>query len=352
MPFKNRNGSPYQPNTIHSMLEELVEEVQTQPTPPPKVSSPPRANATFVMLARNSELKYVIETLKGIEDRFNRQFHYSYVFLNEEPFTEHFKRWTQEIISGPAYYGLIPYEHWYQPDHIDETKAAAMRRIMQANDVIYGESVPYRNMCRFNSGFFYRHPLLQQFKYYWRIEPGVTFFCDVNSDPFMFMQENNKTYGFTISLYEFDKTIPSLWTVTKEFMRRHPEHLVEGNALRFLSDDDGESYNLCHFWSNFEIADMDLWRSKAYSDYFDFLDEQGGFYYERWGDAPVHSIGAALFSKKEQIHFFREIGYRHNPFQHCPQGSAHSNGKCWCEEGDNFDYDGYSCTYRYERLFL
>jgi hypothetical protein len=33
-------------------------------------------------------------------------------------------------------------------------------------------------------------------------------------------------------------------------------------------------------WSNFEIADMDLWRSKAYSDYFDFLDEQGGFYYE------------------------------------------------------------------------
>ncbi|CAG8505110.1 15836_t:CDS:2, partial [Acaulospora colombiana] len=37
------------------------------------------------------ELKYVIETLKGIEDRFNRQFHYSYVFLNEEPFTEHFK---------------------------------------------------------------------------------------------------------------------------------------------------------------------------------------------------------------------------------------------------------------------
>jgi hypothetical protein len=38
--------------------------------------------------------------------------------------------------------------------------------------------------------------------------------------------------------------------------------------------------NVLLVWSNFEIADMDLWRSKAYSDYFDFLDEQGGFYYE------------------------------------------------------------------------
>jgi hypothetical protein len=27
------------------------------------------------------------------------------------------------------------------------------------------------------------------------------------------------------------------------------------------------------------------------------------------GDAPVHSIGAALFAKKEELHFFDEIGY-------------------------------------------
>lgn len=36
---------------------------------------------------------------------------------------------------------------------------------------------------------------------------------------------------------------------------------------------------------------MRFWRSKAYSDFFDFLDSKGGFFYERWGDAPVHSIG-------------------------------------------------------------
>jgi hypothetical protein len=33
-------------------------------------------------------------------------------------------------------------------------------------------------------------------------------------------------------------------------------------------------------WSNFEIADMDFWRGEAYSAFFEYLDSQGGFYYE------------------------------------------------------------------------
>lgn len=103
--------------------------------------------------------------------------------------------------------------------------------------------------------------------------------------------------------------------------------------MGFLSDDGGETYNKCHcqcsfklvyvpdlpytVWSNFEIGDLNFWRSPAYIDFFEHLDKAGGFYYERWGDAPVHSIAAALFAKKEQIHWFEDIGYRHEPFQVC-----------------------------------
>jgi alpha 1,2-mannosyltransferase len=101
--------------------------------------------------------------------------------------------------------------------------------------------------------------------------------------------------------------------------------------MHFLSDDNGETYNKCHckrpvricndagpdsaVWSNFEIGDLNFWRSEAYMKFFEYLDKAGGFYYERWGDAPVHSIGAALFAKKEQIHWFEDIGYKHEPFQ-------------------------------------
>jgi hypothetical protein len=59
----------------------------------------------------------------------------------------------------------------------------------------------------------------------------------------------------------------------------------------------------CHFWSNFEIGDLDFWRGEAYSAYFDHLEAAGGFYYERWGDAPVHSIGASLFAVRRVKQF-------------------------------------------------
>lgn len=75
--------------------------------------------------------------------------------------------------------------------------------------------------------------------------------------------------------------------------------------------------------------------------FFEHLDKAGGFYYERWGDAPVHSIGAALLSPKEKLHFFREVGYRHEPFQHCPTDDVHKQGKCWCDVQDNFGESHY-----------
>jgi hypothetical protein len=37
-------------------------------------------------------------------------------------------------------------------------------------------------------------------------------------------------------------------------------------------------------WSNFEIADMDFWRGPAYTDFFNYLDATGGFYYEVGND--------------------------------------------------------------------
>ncbi|KAG9312396.1 alpha-1,2-mannosyltransferase [Chiua virens] len=319
----------------------------------PSVSSDARerANATFIILCRNSDLDGVIQSVQSAEDRFNREYNYPYVFLNEEPFDEQFKRRISVLSNAQMEFGIIPHDHWYAPSWIDEQKAADARKKMEEDKVIYGGSLPYRNMCRFNSGFFFRHPLLQKYRYYWRIEPWVRFHCDVPSDPLRFMQDYNKTYGFTISLYEFQATIPSLWDRVKEYARAHPDTLHPNNALGFISDDTGSSYNLCHFWSNFEIGDMDFWRGETYTSFFEFLDRAGGFYYERWGDAPVHSIAAALFLPRNSIHFFNDIGYEHPPFTHCPIDKQRwASGRCSCNPDTSFDYDGYSCLRRWEAL--
>lgn len=43
-----------------------------------------------------------------------------------------------ELTDATVEFGVIPHDHWYQPDWIDEEKASAAREQMEKNNVIYG----------------------------------------------------------------------------------------------------------------------------------------------------------------------------------------------------------------------
>ena len=205
----------------------------------------------------------------------------------------------------------IPKEHWDIPSWINNDLFLESAKILAENDIQYGDKVSYHQMCRWNSGLFYKHPALKNTQYYWRVEPNVHFFCDIDYDIFRYMQDNNKTYGFTINLYDAPQSLPSLWPETTKFIAEHPEYIHANNARDWLMDDKirpdhnhkAHGYSTCHFWSNFEVADMNFWRSQPYEDYFNHLDRAGGFFYERWGDAPVHSIALGLFEDASKIHW-------------------------------------------------
>lgn len=207
-------------------------------------------NATFVTLARNSDVWEIARSIRQVEDRFNRKYNYDWVFLNDAPFDETFKAVTSALTSGNTKYGEIPKEHWSFPEFIDQERARKVREDMAARKIIYGDSISYRHMCRYESGFFFRHPLMLDYEWYWRVEPSIELFCDINYDTFKYMADNNKKYSFVLSLYEYVETIPTLWDSVKGFMKAHPEHVVEGNSMAFLSDDDGNTYNHCHFVSH------------------------------------------------------------------------------------------------------
>lgn len=142
------------------------------------------------------------------------------------------------------------------------------------------------------------------------------------SDPFLKMAENNKTYGFTIAVKELKETVPNIFRYASAYKRSNnltskglwemfvdrpedDEDFMEGHDWRWrqyhgrteeerepapgpgqLPDIDaeameGEVYNMCHFWSNFEIARLDWFRSKEYEDFFQMMDKSGGFWMER-----------------------------------------------------------------------
>lgn len=304
--------------------------------------------ACFMSLLRNEDLYSILPTIRKIEDRFNKNYNYSYVFFNDQPFDKVFKKKIINIINpnSEVHFIQLPKEMWSYPDFIDLDEAAKTRVAMK--DIIYGDSESYRHMCRFNSKWFYQHPIMDQFDYYWRIEPDTGIFCDMDYDVFEYMNSNKMVYGFSISLHEYESTIPNLWPATKNFIQQRPHFLNNDNLIKFISDNDGDLYNQCHFWSNFEIVNLNFYRSLQYQLYVEYLDKTGIFFYERAGDAPIHSIAAALFLPQSSVKFFDTIAYHHPPYTHCPIDDAvYLKSKCDCDQNSDFTFESYSCGIQY-----
>jgi mannosyltransferase len=138
------------------------------------------------------------------------------------------------------------------------------------------------------------------------------------------METNNKTYGFTIAIKELKETVPNIFRYATAFKRSRnvtstglwkmfldkeqdkkdkeelekqarkkkaepklPEEILDAKPGKGVLEDvdpyamEGEKYNMCHFWSNFEIANLDWFRSREYNDFFDAMDRSGGFWMER-----------------------------------------------------------------------
>ncbi|KAJ2558886.1 hypothetical protein EV175_000590 [Coemansia sp. RSA 1933] len=313
-------------------------------SPAADIHEPSPVKAALVALVRNSDLHGMRMAIRQIEDRFNSKYNYPYVFVNDEEFTEEFKQGVQDLTRANVSFGMLDHDSWKVPEWIDP---AAYAHVKQTARYPHGEKDSYRKMCRFQSGYLHRHPLLANLDYYWRIEPDVEYYCDIEYDPFVYMRQHGYKYGWNIAMTEFMETVPSLWDVVKQFIRDHREMVAPGNILEWLADAQGK-YNGCHFWSNFEIVDLAFYRSKEYQTFFDYLDRAGGFFYERWGDAPVHSIAASLFLNASQIHYFEDIGYYHPSVISCPKGSQ-AQGRCVCDSTKSFVQDGY-CTVRYKQV--
>ncbi|KAI8575194.1 hypothetical protein K450DRAFT_262968 [Umbelopsis ramanniana AG] len=309
-------------------------------TLPSNISPEDPVRACYVVLVRNQELNGLLSSMRQLEDTFNRKFNYPYVFLNDDEFTPEFIEMTSAATKSEVKYGKLDSQMWGYPSFINQTLAAENREAMAATGIPYGGSESYRHMCRFQSGYFFRHPLLDEYDYYWRVEPDVDFSCQVDYDVFKYMRNHGKKYGFTIAFREFMGTIPSLWDTVRNFKRDYPEvadnlPARQDTLFKFITDDNGNTYNGCHFWTNFEIASLDLWRSNDYLKLFSYLDRSGGFFYERWGDAPVHSIAATLMLRKDEFHFFNDIGYRHSAYTHCPV-EPEFRDRCSCNPDTNF----------------
>jgi hypothetical protein len=66
----------------------------------------PRINATILSLVRNSELEGMLQSMRDLERTWNSKFNYPWTFMNDEDFTEEFKRRTRAETKAECRYGM------------------------------------------------------------------------------------------------------------------------------------------------------------------------------------------------------------------------------------------------------
>lgn len=115
-----------------------------------------RASAVLLMLARNSEVKGAVASVRSVQEQFNDHFGYPWVFLNDEGWSGKFKDRVSRAVGDKAdvKFEQIPPDMWGCPEWVDQAKAEQDMQIMDRNkEIKYGGSESYHHMCRFQSGY-------------------------------------------------------------------------------------------------------------------------------------------------------------------------------------------------------
>ncbi|KAF9430552.1 Anaphase-promoting complex subunit 2 [Podila epigama] len=250
-----------------------------------------KANGAFVMFTSEDQIQSSRQTIREMEDRFNRGRNYPWIILSVLPLTERSKSLTAQLTKGNMTFATVPRQHHRLPKGIDVgTYMAQDRELIFKGVNNKRTAVAVRNDWRYLSGFLAQHPLLDPFEFFWRVDPGLEIYCDIQDDPMLEMKKNQQTFGFSLSTTENGLGVPSAWKFVKEFKKTHSHILPTENSDFFLTRESGDEYTTCTFGVQNSIARVDFFRSPQYLEFIDAVDEQGLFYYEKFTDAIVITL--------------------------------------------------------------
>jgi len=282
----------------------------------------------IVALALPSDGEQLACTLHSFDRAYNGRRGHPYLIMSEVQWPAAAQAALAAETDAEVRFVAIPPEAWRLPASV--SPAAAARAWTGVR--YYGNTDSYRRMCRFFSGPFFTLPALDGFTYYWRLDAHVRYLCDVDGpgvDPIAALHAHGGVYAYGITMREQMETVPGLWRATAAYAEaaNRSKHL----AREFGSGAWGRG---CHYWSNLEVGRLDFFRDpRGYQSYFSALDAAGGFGLERWGDAPVHSLGVMLHAARGQVLYLRGIGYQHPPNWRCPLSSSSDTEAGVCRLG-------------------
>ncbi len=156
-----------------------------------------------------------------------------------------------------------------------------------------GFSIGYRHMCWFFSGGLYDQPIMQNYKYYLRLDTDSYILTPLMYDIFDMMEKGGHKYGYIEQAVQQDN--PAVIEGLHDFCWGASSGLTEGKM----------------YYTNFEIGEVEFFRVGLYYMFFKRIEANGGIYTKRWGDAPIKYIGVNLFMDPKWKKAVAGFNYQH-----------------------------------------
>lgn len=285
---------------------------------PAAAAAPARKRLAIIALCRESDAKEMAASMVSFDAAYNSRHRNDYIIFSENDWSPDAKALLRAATNSTVHFPILNSEQWGTPAFIDRGK---FDNILKTKS-FYGNTESYRRMCRFFAGPVFNTDILKGYEYAWRMDSHVRYLCDLgvggdgSVDPIDQLLAANASYGYGMRMTELMYTVPTLWDTVKGYAkeRGYMSHLQSAWGI---GPDHGIS-KACHAWNNLEVTRLDFFRSPLYQDYFNHMDRSGGFFYERWGDAPVRTFALMLLQQPDQIVQFPGVGYQHPWWYTCP----------------------------------
>lgn len=247
-------------------------------------------------LANRGLINYydLIKSLFLLKINFLIKFKYDVIIFHESNYNKFYKFFVSKIFS--VKFELIELNKYYyeniQNINIDEE--------------LKQFGIGYRSMCLFFFCDVFK--LLENYKYYCRLDTDSFIIKKIDFDFFNYMNSNDLEYGYIAEIIESKIAVKNIdsYLDSIEYVKK-----IKHNNLDIF---DNGHYNLRCFYTNFEILDMSILKNENIAKFVHDLKKSNNIFNYRWGDAPLRTIMISLFVEKNKIVRFGNINYRHQIF--------------------------------------
>lgn len=270
----------------------------------------------FILTQNTNERKIYLKTsLYFLFRHFNKKYKYPIIIMHEGDYDtisqNEIKLSIREECRNLISFKQLNKEDFEVPSHIDKER---VQKIIDLQPVPYWRNLKYRLMCNFWMNKFSKYT--EDYDYVMRIDDDSIIEETINNDLFKIMHDKELVYMSNIIHVDCGICNYGMKDLFKEIfpdklelingglfidnkMIKNTTHFNKFNEVYKINENkelvDDITINMpIMYYNNFFITSTKFWKKEEVLNVLNKIDENGGIFYYRYGDAPLQTLIVSL----------------------------------------------------------